>query len=194
MRRWQDDPFTKRARRENRIARSSFKLEEIENKEKILAGARLILDLGAAPGSWSQFCLKRCPEARIIAVDPSPMEVHDARLHFFQGLAEDAKLDIVLKDQKADVILSDMAPKTTGVHVTDVARSVALCQFALGLSHTVLKSGGALVVKIFMGEGFTEFRNELQRKFQKVVIVRPESTRKQSREVFLISKGFRPSP
>ncbi len=191
MRDWNDDPFTKKARREDYAARSVYKLEEIDRRERILKGASLILDLGAAPGSWTQYCLKALPHCKVLAVDLSPLEVTHPNLVFFQESIETVDLAGALGDRKVDLVLSDMAPRTSGQAARDVALSLDLAGMALASAEKHLKPGGTFVVKLFMGEGFEGYRQELKDRFQKVGLLRPESTRKQSREIFFIAKGFK---
>jgi 23S rRNA (uridine2552-2'-O)-methyltransferase len=191
MRDWNNDPFTKKARREDFAARSVYKLEEIDRREKILKGSKIILDLGAAPGSWSQYCLKALPKAKVIAVDLSPLEVEHPQLVFFQESIETVDLEPVLQGQKVDAVLSDMAPRTSGQAARDVALSFELASMALETAKRFLKPGGVFVAKLFMGDGFEEYRSALRAHFEKVNLLRPESTRKHSREIFFIAKGFR---
>lgn len=190
MRHWNDDPFTKKARKEDFAARSVYKLEEIDRREKILKGARLIVDLGAAPGSWTQYCLKALPTAEIVAVDLSPLEVRAPKLTFLLGSIEEVSLENALGGRKADVVLSDMAPRTSGQSERDVALSLGLAELALGTAKKHLKPGGNFVAKLFMGSGFEEYRALLRESFETVSLLRPESTRKHSREIFLIGKGL----
>jgi 23S rRNA (uridine2552-2'-O)-methyltransferase len=194
-RHWNDDRFTRQAQRENYLARSVYKLKEIEEREHIFRGANLVLDLGAAPGSWTQFALERMhsPQARVIAIDRSTVKVSDRRVTIVQKPLEDVNLGELLNGAKADLVLSDMAPKTSGIHDRDVALSLEVAMLALDTAAEYLKAGGALVVKLFMGESFDEYLRQLKRYFANVRVIRPESTRKHSREVFFVAKGFRPS-
>jgi 23S rRNA (uridine2552-2'-O)-methyltransferase len=194
-RHWNDDRFTRQAQRENYLARSVYKLKEIEEREHIFRGANLVLDLGAAPGSWTQFALERMhsPQARVIAIDRSTVKVSDRRVTIVQKPLEDVSLGELLNGAKADLVLSDMAPNTSGIHDRDVALSLEVAMLALDTAVEYLKSGGALVVKLFMGESFDEYLRQLKRYFANVRVIRPESTRKHSREVFFVAKGFRPS-
>lgn len=191
MRSWNDDPFTKKARAENYEARSVYKLEEIEKKERILKGAKLILDLGASPGSWSQYCLKQLPNVKIIAVDISPLKIQDPRLTIFHKSIEDVDFASALGTERPDVVLSDMAPKTSGIHDVDVAASYMLATLALDTAKLWLKPGGHFVAKLFMGDSFEEYDRSLKSLFKEVKRLRPESTRKQSREIFFIGKGLK---
>jgi len=192
MRKWNDDPFTKRAKRENFEARSIYKLEEIDKRERVFQDVENVLDLGAAPGSWTQYCLKKIPKTgRVFAVDLSPMGFTHSQVKFFQKPIEEMDFEPELLGVKIDLVLSDMAPKTTGVHDTDVARSFELASLALETALKFLKPGGAFVVKLFMGDSFEEYRKLIKQHFSEVRILRPESTRKHSREVFFVAKGFK---
>jgi 23S rRNA (uridine2552-2'-O)-methyltransferase len=190
VRRWNDDPFTQKARRENFEARSVYKLEEIDKKERILAGASMILDLGASPGSWTQYCLKRAPKASIFAVDLNPLNFSHPQVTFLQQSARDLDLGPVFGDRKVDLVLSDMAPKTSGIHDRDVFLSFELASLALTQATHHLKKGGHFVAKIFMGESFEDFQKMLKAHFKQVKLVRPESTRKHSREIFCVGKSL----
>lgn len=191
MRKWNDDPYTKKARDENYEARSVYKLEEIDRREKIFSGVRTVIDLGASPGSWTQYCLKKIhqTEGKIIAIDLSPLNVTDPRLIFIQQPIEEVDLAVHVSG-KVDLVLSDMAPKTSGVHDRDVALSFELAQLALESCEKFLKVGGTFVVKLFMGDSFEEFNKLLKSRFTQVRLLRPDSTRKHSREIFFIGKGF----
>lgn len=192
MRKWNDDPFTKKAKKENYEARSIYKLEEIDKREQLFKGVHRVLDLGAAPGSWTQYCLKKlAPGDKVVAVDLSPLGFTHPQVIFIQKPIEEIDLVSILGSEKMDLVLSDMAPKTTGVHDTDVARSFDLASLALEAACKFLKPGGSFVVKLFMGESFEEYRKLLRIHFEQIRILRPESTRKHSREVFFVAKGFR---
>ena len=194
MRRWNDDPFTKKARDENFAARSVYKLEEIHRRERVLQNAKLVLDLGAAPGSWTQYCLKTLPQAEIIAVDLSPLTVKDPRVTFFQEDIESVTLDAAVAGRPVDVVLSDMAPKTSGIPASDVALSFELAAMAVRACDRFLRRGGNFVAKLFMGESDKEFEALLKARFEEVRLLRPESTRKHSREIFFIGKRFKGAP
>lgn len=184
-----DDPYTKKAKAENYEARSVYKLQEIEKKERIFSGVKTVLDLGAAPGSWTQFCLEKLsPSAKIIAIDLSEMRVADARLEFHRQSIFDWQPDPHLK---IDLILSDMAPKTSGIHDRDVWLSLELCERALEIAKQVGHANSKLVVKIFMGSGFEDFQKKMKATFTAVKLYKPESTRKHSREIYSIGKGLR---
>ncbi len=192
MRNWNDDPYTKKARKENFEARSVYKLEEIDKRERIFSGVKIVLDLGAAPGSWTQYCLQKLSktDGKIIAVDISPIQVQDPRLIFLHQSIEDVDLTPYVGGGKVDMVLSDMAPKTSGVHDRDVALSFELASLAFNTCEKQLKNGGTFVVKLFMGDSFEEFNKLLKTHFSQVRLLRPDSTRKHSREIFFIGKGF----
>lgn len=193
MRRWHDDPYTKKAQREDYEARSVYKLEEIDRRERLFDSARLVVDLGASPGSWSQYVLRKVPRANIVAVDLSPLRVNDPRLKFFQKDINEMNWDETLQE-KADVVLSDMAPKTSGIHDRDVLLSFELATMALEVAKRSLKPNGKFVVKIFMGDTFDEFESQMQSTFKEVRRLRPETTRKHSREIYFIGKQLKAVP
>jgi 23S rRNA (uridine2552-2'-O)-methyltransferase len=196
VRRWNDDPFTKKARRENYEARSVYKLEEIDQRERVFKNPHLVLDLGASPGSWTQYTLKRLPsDGRVIAVDLVPLNVKDPRLTFLQADIAGIDLAATIGEALVDLVLSDMAPKTSGIQDRDVALSFELASLALDACRRFLKGGGTFVVKLFMGDSFEEYHQLLKQEFQSVKLLRPESTRKRSREIYFIASGFRrPTP
>lgn len=191
-RRWNEDRFTRQAQREHYYARSVYKLKEIDEREQVFKGAQTIIDLGAAPGSWTQYALERNPRARVIAVDRSPLKISDPRVTVVERPIAEVDFAPLLGASKADLVLSDMAPNTSGIHDRDVALSLELAMLALETAKKHLKAGGNFVVKLFMGESFEEFLRRLKKHFAVVRVIRPESTRKHSREIFLVAKGFRP--
>ena len=151
-----------------------------------------MLDLGDAPGSWTQFAPERMtiPQARLIAIDRAPLKISDRRVTFVERPIEDVNFDVLLGAARPDLVLSDMAPNTSGIHDRDVARSLDLASRALDTAKQYLKPGGTFVVKLFMGESFEDYLRELKKHFVSVRVVRPQSTRKHSREVFFVAKGF----
>ncbi len=191
MRKWNDDPYTKKARRENYEARSIYKLSEIDQKERLFKGVRRILDLGAAPGSWTQYCLEKAPSAKIIACDLSELQVTDERITFLHQPIEEIDFAQHLGNEKVDLVLSDMAPRTSGLHDMDVLLSIELATCALTTAQKFLKPGGSFVVKVFMGSGFEDYQKLVKANFGHVRLIRPDSTRKQSREIFFVGKEFK---
>lgn len=192
MRNWNDDPFTKKARQENFLARSIYKLEEIDRREGLFRGVKSVIDLGAAPGSWTQYTLRKLPPAgRLLAIDLSPIEVSDPRLIAVQKPIEEVNVAEVFGAELVDLVLSDMAPSTSGMHERDTALSFELASLALGVCQSHLKKGGSFVVKLFMGREFEDYHRNLKQLFGKVRLLRPESTRKQSREIFFVGRDYR---
>ena len=187
------DHFFKKAKAEDYLARSVYKLQEIDQKYKIVGKNDLIVDLGAAPGSWSQYCLRKMGEkGRVIGIDLTPVTIKDPRFVFYN---EDIfKINwpeqlSSLNVDRIDVVLSDMAPKTTGIKLTDQMRSLELCEMALSFSESYLRRGGHFVCKLFHSDNFKEFQNSMKKEFKKVEVLKPESTRKISKEIFLIGQG-----
>lgn len=191
MKKWNDDPFTKKARAENYEARSVYKLEEIDKRERVFQGVKTVIDLGASPGSWTQYCLKKVPPSgKIIAIDLQPLNFTDPRVLFFQESIESVDLTLHLGTTKADLVLSDMAPKTSGNHDRDVALSFELASLALSCAEKFLKPGGTFIVKLFMGDSFEDYQQLVKNRFETLRLLRPESTRKHSREIYFIAKGY----
>ena len=192
MRNWGDDPFTKKAKKENYEARSIYKLEEIDKRENVFRGVKSVLDLGASPGSWTQHCVKKLPaSSKIVSVDISPLGFSNDRVIFLQESIETVDLAPHIEGGKVDLVISDMAPKTSGQHDRDVALSTELAELALATAEKFLKPKGNFVVKLFMGDTFEDYNKKLKSLFEATRVLRPESTRKHSREVFLIGKGFK---
>ena len=186
------DVFFKKAREEGFAARSVYKLEEIDRRLKLLKAGARVLDLGCRPGSWMQYAVRVVgSHGMVVGIDRDPLPAPIAGARFLQGdiyKVTDAEL---LGDGKAfDVVLSDMAPDTTGVRATDQARSAALFEEALGRAERLLTPGGGFVGKIFQGPDLEAIRKRMAGRFAEVKIVKPESSRAQSFEIFLAGKGF----
>jgi 23S rRNA (uridine2552-2'-O)-methyltransferase len=185
------DHFYKKAKEQNFAARSVFKLEEIDEKLKIIHPNNNILDLGAAPGSWSQYCSKKIgSKGRILGVDLSAVNVKLPNAQFIRADLRDLQLVTLFKehgfDGPFDVVLSDMAPKTTGIRITDQARSFELCELALNVARQFLKKDGHFVCKLFHSDDFTVLKNQIKNEFLKFEAIKPDSTRKISKEIFLV--------
>lgn len=185
------DHYFKKAKEQNFVARSVFKLEEIDQKLKIISPNQKILDLGASPGSWSQYCSKKIgPSGRILGVDLTAIDLKLNNAKFIQADLRDINLEEIFKDygfnEPFDVVLSDMAPKTTGIRITDQARSFELCEIALNVARTFLRKDGHFVCKLFHSDDFSKLREEIKKDFQRFEAVKPDSTRKISKEIFLI--------
>lgn len=191
------DYFYHKAKSENYAARSVFKLEEIDKRFRIIHPGQKILDLGAAPGSWSQFCSKKVGKlGRVLGIDIQPIKITLPNALFITADMRQLNLAEVMTEHGIsppfDVVLSDMAPKTTGVRLQDQMRSLELCQLALTTAERFLKPGGTFVAKLFHSDEFEGFRKDLRARFKKVEILRPKSTRKESKEIFLVGMQYTP--
>lgn len=189
------DHYFKKAKEQNFVARSIFKLEEIDQKFKIISPNQKILDLGASPGSWSQYCSKKIgPKGRLLGVDLTEIDLKLAKTmsnaKFIQADLRDINLEEIFNEygfnEPFDVVLSDMAPKTTGIRITDQARSYELCDIALNVARKFLRKDGHFVCKLFHSDDFSKLREEIKKDFQKFEAVKPDSTRKISKEIFLV--------
>jgi 23S rRNA (uridine2552-2'-O)-methyltransferase len=189
------DHYFKLAKKKNFVARSVFKLEEIDQRFRLFHAGQTVLDLGAAPGSWTQYALQRVgPNGFVLAIDLQPIRLTDPRLVVVQGDAGDSQWLRHLNERsraQVDVVLSDMAPRTTGIKFTDQTRSLELCQMALGVARERLKTGGSFACKLFHSESFSDFKKDMESSFGRVAVLRPDSTRKSSREIFLIGLQLR---
>ncbi|GIL18576.1 MAG: ribosomal RNA large subunit methyltransferase E [Oligoflexia bacterium] len=191
------DHYFKKAKKENFAARSVFKLEEIDQKFKVVRPGMTVLDLGCAPGSWSQYCSQKVGEkGRVLGVDLSPVTVKLPNAVFIQADLRDLHLEDVFKEHgftpPFDLVVSDMAPKTTGIRITDQARSMELCELALDISRRFLKPGGNFVCKLFHSDDFTKLRDEIKKSYERFEAVKPDSTRKISKEIFLVGLKKKP--
>lgn len=190
-----NDPFVKQAQIDGYRSRASYKLLEINTKDKLIQPNMLVMDLGSAPGGWSQVSAKLVGhKGRVIASDILPMD-SIAGVEFIQGdFTEEAVFDEImatLDGTLADVVISDMAPNISGVDVADQASSMYLVELALDMARQVLKPKGSFVAKVFHGEGYDEYVKDLRTSFDKVVIRKPDSSRARSREVYVVGKGFK---
>ncbi len=189
------DPYVKRARQEGWRSRAVFKLEELDKKDRLLHGRSVVIDLGAAPGGWSQFAARKVlPKGRIVALDMLEMEPI-AGVAVIQGdfTTDTALQQLVaeLNGQRADLVMSDMAPNISGVRSVDQPRSMYLAELALDFARETLESGGCFVTKVFQGEGFDEFLKECRKCFKKVKIRKPAASRRESRETYVVASGYR---
>lgn len=189
------DVYVKRAKQEGFRARSVYKLMEIEQRCKFIKPGMLIVDLGSAPGGWSEYVVQRIGSVgKVFALDILPMKPVKG-VEFIQG---DFTEDEIIKNlcnhlhgQKIDVVLSDMAPNLSGVKSFDQMRSVDLAEKALGFAKIVLKPSGVFLIKMFYGEGFENFLKVLQQSFGTVKVIKPDASRARSSEVFLFAERLR---
>ena len=185
------DYYFKKAKKEGYLARSAYKLEEIDRKYKIFQNAKNVVDLGAAPGSWTQWIINNYPKTKIIAIDIQEIKVSNPNVITIQ---EDIyKINWEKLKEKhpeffpVDVIVSDMAPKTTGIKNTDQLSSLGLCEMAFFVAQKILKPSGNFVCKIFESGHVHNFVVELRKHFTKVSQFKPKSTRKNSKETFIVA-------
>jgi len=193
------DHYFRKAKEQNFAARSVFKLEEIDKKYRLFKPGQSVLDLGASPGSWSQYSSQKVgPKGRVLGVDLSPVTVKLNNAVFIQADLRDLHLSDVFKehgfDPVFDLVLSDMAPKTTGIRSTDQARSMELCELALDVARRFLKKGGHFVCKLFHSDDFNVLRDQIKKDFNKFEAIKPDSTRKISKEIFLIGIDHKYEP
>ena len=189
------DEYVKRAQKEGWRSRAVFKLEEIDQKDRLLKPGMTIVDLGAAPGGWSQYAAKKLGRnGRIIALDILEMDELEG-VEFLQGdFTEDEPLERLLAtvgNAKPDLVISDMAPNISGMDAIDQPKSMYLAELALDLAEKVLKPGGDFLTKVFQGEGFDEYLKALRSRFGTVVTRKPKASRPRSREVYLLARNYR---
>jgi len=195
LRRHVNDPYVQRSKREGYRSRSAYKLTEIDERDKVLKPGMTIVDLGAAPGGWSQVAAKRVgPGGRVIAIDLLEMEPV-AGVDFIRGDFSAGKglaaVEASLAGSAADVVLSDMAPNFSGIGISDEARSMELAEIARDFALLHLKHDGVLLVKIFQGAGYDDYLMSLRRAFRKVSVRKPDASRGESAEQYLLARGLR---
>lgn len=190
-----NDPYVQRAQKEGWRSRAVFKLKEIDEKDRLLKPGMTVVDLGATPGSWCQYAVKRIhPGGRLIALDLLDFEPM-AGVEFIQGdFREDAVLETlksVLAGRRVDLVLSDMAPNMTGIAATDSAQVMYLAELTLDFARENLKPGGDLLVKVFQGAGFMELRQAMQAEFESLATRKPAASRDRSAELYLLARKKR---
>ncbi len=188
------DDYVRRARSEGYRSRAVYKLEELDRKDGLFRSGMTVVDLGAAPGAWSQYAAERVgPGGRVIALDCLAMEAL-AGVTVLQGdFTEQAVLDELLAEldgAPVDLVLSDMAPNMSGVKAVDQPASMNLVELAWDLAQQTLRPGGAFVTKAFQGEGFDPFRDTLRRAFGTVKIRKPDASRDRSPEIYVVARNF----
>jgi 23S rRNA (uridine2552-2'-O)-methyltransferase len=195
LRRHVNDPYVQRSKREGYRSRSAYKLTEIDERDKLLRPGQVVVDLGAAPGGWSQVLAQRVgARGRVIAIDLLEMEPV-AGVTFIQGdFGSDRGLEAVqaaLEGGRADLVLSDMSPNLSGIAVSDQARSMHVAEIARDFALLHLKPEGAFLVKIFQGAGYDDYLRSLRQAFRKVVVRKPAASRDESAEQYLLARGLR---
>jgi len=197
--RWLDrqhrDPYVQKARKAGARSRAIFKLEELDRRDRLLKPGMIVVDLGAAPGGWSQYAAQRVGAGgRVIALDILPMDPIpgvDVLQGDFTEAAVLRELEDRLGHRPVDLVISDMAPNMTGIGITDQARSMMLAELAVEFATQHLRTGGDFLVKTFQGAGFTEFLREMRGRFGEVLSRKPPASRSESREIYLLGKGFK---
>ncbi|MEM0953629.1 MAG: 23S rRNA (uridine(2552)-2'-O)-methyltransferase RlmE [Pseudomonadota bacterium] len=195
LREHRTDSYVQKAQREGYRSRACYKLLEIQERDKVLRPGYTVIDLGAAPGGWSQVATDLVgPAGRVIASDVLPMDSL-AGVEFIQGdFTESSVLEAILAavgEAGADLVISDMAPNMSGMTAVDQPRSMYLVELAADLARQTLKPGGSLLSKVFQGEGFDALMRDTRASFDKVVARKPVASRARSREVYLLARGYR---
>jgi 23S rRNA (uridine2552-2'-O)-methyltransferase len=190
-----EDEYVKLAQAQGFRSRAVFKLKEIQEKDKFIKPAMNVVDLGAAPGGWSQFVRPILgKKSKLVALDILPMDTIEGVV-FIQGDFREAavldKLTAVLDATPVDIVLSDMAPNMSGTKGIDQPNAMYLAELALDTAKIVLAKGGVFLVKVFQGEGFEVFYRDVQAHFDKVLIRKPKASRPRSNEVYILAKGFK---
>ena len=193
-----DDEYVKLSQKEGYRSRAIYKLKEIQQKDKLIRPNMQVVDLGAAPGGWSQYATELVGEnGRVVASDILPIDPLPF-VEFIQGdFTEESVLNDILdvlnrdgKNTKADVVISDMAPNITGVEAIDQPKSIYLCELSLDMARQILKPGGSFAVKVFQGDGSDAFLKDVRSSFKQVKIRKPAASRPRSREVYMVGLGF----
>ena len=189
------DKFVQQAHKQKLRSRAYFKLDEIQKTDKLFKPNMTVVDLGAAPGGWSQYVVTQIGErGRVIACDILDMDPI-VGVDFLQGdFREEKVLNTLLEkigDDKVDVVMSDMAPNFSGMPSVDIPRAMYLVELALDMCKQVLASQGSFVVKVFQGEGFDEYLREIRSLFKTVKVRKPEASRDRSREVYIVAMGYK---
>ena len=192
-----NDPYVQKAKKEGYRSRSSYKLMELNEKDRLIRPGMLVLDLGSAPGGWSQVAGKLVGEkGRVLATDILPMDPVK-NVDFIQGdFTDEAVFNQILEalnGKKPDLIISDIAPNITGIESSDQLTSIYLVELALDMARRVLKSKGNFVCKVFQGTGSDAFLKDVRTSFEKVAIRKPKASRPRSREIYLVATGFKPT-
>lgn len=190
-----NDPFVQRAQAEGLRSRAAYKLEELVERDRILKPGMVVVDLGAAPGGWSQMVAQRLPgKATVIALDILPMPAIPGVEILLGDFREDAvlrHLEAVVAGRPVDLVLSDMAPNMSGVASVDQARSMELVELARDFAQQHLVAGGTFLVKLFQGAGFDAYLKDLRTRYAKVTMRKPKASRARSPEVYALCTGFK---
>lgn len=193
LQRQRKDYFVRQAQEGGHVSRAHFKLEQLDQRFKLVRSRSRILELGAAPGGWTHYLEQRASQGLLIAVDPLPITSAEAT-HAISGLAGEAEvddaIDRILDNRSLDLVLSDMAPNVSGVRAVDQARAMDLVDIALHGASKWLRRGGAMAIKAFQGEGLEAWLKARKTEFERVKMTKPKASRPESREVFIVALGF----
>ncbi len=193
--RQQKDPYVKQAQQSHYRSRAVYKLIEIDEKDHLFQQGQIVIDLGAAPGSWSQYVSEKIGhQGRLIAVDVLPMDPIDNTLFIKGDFTEQPVVEQcwqAINHDKADLVISDMAPNLSGIRATDQTRSLYLAELSFDLAKNVLRQGGDMLVKLFEGEGTDLYRQGLKEHFGKIIVRKPKASRDDSREFYVLARAFR---
>lgn len=189
------DIYVQKAHEQGLRSRAYFKLEELDKKEHLFRKGMRIVDLGAAPGGWSQYIAQKLFEdAQIFALDILPMSSLKGVEFICGDFTQESVLEellIKMNYQKVDIVISDMAPNWSGCKHIDLPKAMYLAELAADFAKTMLNVGGVFLIKIFHGEGFDQYVKDMRQLFQKVSLLKPKASRDRSREVYLLAKGFK---
>lgn len=189
------DPYVKLAQQEGYRSRAAYKLLEIQTKDKLIKPGMVVVDLGAAPGGWSQVAARLVGKnGSVLALDILPMEPLNQVEFVLGDFREETVLQQLkerMQNQMADVILSDMAPNLSGMAAVDQPRIMYLAELALELAQLILRQNGSMLLKLFQGEGFDQFLLALRKAFNQVIVRKPQASRARSAEIYLLAKGFK---
>lgn len=193
-----NDPFVKKAQEEGYRSRAVYKLQEIDAREGFLKPGAVVVDLGSAPGGWSQLAIKKVGgKGKVVAIDLLPMEPISGVIFIQADFAEAAGLDAViaeLEGKPVDLVISDMSPNMTGIPLTDQARLFDLGEMAMDFAVKFLQANGVFIVKVFQGAGFEPYVKLLRQHFRHVSAKKPGASRDESREVYLVAKAIKNAP
>lgn len=188
-----DDEYVKKAQRDGYRSRAVYKLEEIQAKDRIIKPGMSIVDLGAAPGGWSQYALGLIGrKGVVVAMDILPMEPLPGVMFVEGDFREEDVLNellAVLEEREIDLVMSDIAPNISGMEAVDQPRAMYLAELAVDFADRVLRPGGDLLVKLFQGEGFDVLLKDLKQRYDKVIVRKPKASRPRSREVYVLARG-----
>lgn len=190
-----DDAYVRDAQRQGYRSRAVFKLEEIDRRDRLIRPGMTIVDLGAAPGGWAQYCARQLGGGgQVVALDILPLEPLPDVVSIQADFTEDTALEAlqgVLSGRKVDLVLSDMAPNITGQKSVDQPRAMYLAELALAFAQQALRPGGDVLIKVFQGEGFDELMARLRDTFERVQVRKPKASRGRSRETYLLARQLR---